>query len=415
MMARRRILYVEMAHGMGGSLVSLYQLVRGLDHSRYEPVVLFYWSIPYIERFRELGVETIVWAGPRQKGDPSVPLAMPSAFDRLRRLLELVPWLSRFYHGVGFYARLVFQTLPLAWRIRQIIRSRGIDLIHANDLVSSNREVIIAAALTGRPCVCHIRMFERYTALDRHLVSFVDRFVYISQAIASSCIAQGVNPGKGVVVYNALDLDEFAREIAKWKGREELELSPADRVLGIVGRITPWKGHEILLRAVARAATSVPDLKCLVIGDAATSEQAFKAGLVALVEELGIAERVTFLGWRDDIPQLLSCLDVLVHASLEPEPFGRVLIEGMAAGKPVIATNAGACPEIVEDGVSGLLVPPGDVEALAQAITRLLTDPDLGRTMGIVGRHQVETRFSLAEHVRQIEQLYAQLLTAEAA
>jgi glycosyltransferase involved in cell wall biosynthesis len=409
---RRKILYVEMAHGMGGSLVSLHQLLKGLDKERYEPIVLFYWDNPFVARFRELGVETIVWSGPRRESDSTVPVDLPSAVDRPRRWLAKAAWMSKLYHGVGFYVRLAFQTLPLAWRIRKIIRQYDVDLVHANDLLDSNREVVLAARLTSRPCVCHVRAFEHYRPIDRFLGQFVDRFIFISQAIAQDSIAQGADPTKGTVIYNALDLDEYLQAFDDGSAKASLGLSASDHVVGIVGRVVPWKGQHVFLEAIRLAAETTPNLRGLIIGDAAPTDAAFKAELLALIEQLGIADRVHFLGWRSDVPRLLSTMDILVHASLEPEPFGRVLIEGMAASKPVVASNSGACPEIIQDGVSGVLVPPGDPAALAAAITGLLSNPDRLHTMGVVARHQVETRFSIAEHVRQIEVVYDDLLSA---
>lgn len=395
---------------MGGSLVSLHQLLKGLDRTRYEPIALFYWDNPYVARFRELGIETIVWSGPRKESDAAVPVPLPSAVDRPRRWLAKAPWMSRLYHGLGFYVRLAFQTLPLAWRIRKVIRQYDIDLVHANDLLDSNREVVIAARLTGRACVCHVRAFERYTPLDRFLVQFVDRFVFISQAIAQDSIAQGADPSKGTVIYNALDLDDYLQAFDDGSARSSLGLSSQDRVVGIVGRLVPWKGQRVFLEAMRQVADAIPNLCGLIVGDAAPTDAAFKDELLAITERLGMADRIQFLGWRTDVPRLLSTMDVLVHASLEPEPFGRVLIEGMAASKPVVAANAGACPEIIQDGVSGILTPPGDSNALAHAIIGLLSDRDRLHTMGVMARHQVETRFSITEHVRQIEGVYDALL-----
>lgn len=413
---RIKVLYVEMAHGMGGSLVSLHQLLRGLDRERYEPIVLFYWDIPYIQRFRELGVETIVWSGPRQEGDSPVPVPLPTAVNHLRqqgsrlRRLEAQRSLRKLYHAAGFYARTLFQTLPLALRIRRLVRSRGVDIVHANDLVMCNREVIMAARMSARPCICHIRAFESYTPLDRFLAQFVDRFIFISQCIAQDSIRQGAEPTKGTVIYNALDLAEFLQSYDDGAERARLGLAPDDRVVGILGRLVPWKGHRVFLEAMARVARQVPNLRCLIVGDAAPGEQAYRAELEALARDLGLGERCKFLGWRSDVPALLSVMDVLVHASLDPEPFGRVLIEGMAAAKPVVAADGGACPEIIEHGVSGLLVPPGEAQALADAVAGLLGDPDRLHTMGIMARHQAEARFSIDEHVRQVERVYEELL-----
>jgi glycosyltransferase involved in cell wall biosynthesis len=417
-MAKPRILYVEMAHSVGGSVISLYHLLRGLDRRCYEPVVLFYWDNAYVSRFRELGIETIVWAGPRKKGDaisPGVknPVLPAGLSGRAGAWERRYLWIGKLYHGLGLAARTFFQTLPLAWRIRRIVRAKKIDLLHANDLVNCNREVIMAARLTGRPCICHIRAFEHYTALDRFLAQFVDRFVFISEAIAADCIAQGAEATRGTVIYNALELADYLQAFDDGSARERLGLRPEDRVVGIIGRLVPWKGQDVFIRAMAQAAKSIPNLQCLIIGDVdAGEERGYRVELERLAQQVGLGERVKFLGWRSDIPQLLSTMEILVHASVEPEPFGRVLIEGMAASKVVIAAAAGACPEIIEDGVSGYLVAPGDAEALARATVAALQDPDRLKAMGMVARHQVEIRFSIEEHVRQVQQVYAALLPA---
>jgi glycosyltransferase involved in cell wall biosynthesis len=412
MMDTRRVLYVEMAHGMGGSLVSLLQLVRGLDRSRYEPVVLFYWDNPFVERFRELGIEVIVWSPARQESDSTVPIPLPTAVERPKRWFAKYGWLATLYHAAGYVARFLFQTLPLAWRLRRVIKEQRIDLLHANDLLTSNREVVIAARMTDTPCICHVRAFERYGALDRFLAPYVDRFIFISQAIEQDSVNQGADATKGVVIYNALDMAEFLEPHDAEETRRSLGLSPTDAVVGIMGRIIPWKGHRTFIEAMALVAKTIPQLRCLIVGDAAPADMEYKDELIDLAAEFGIAERVQFLGWRQDVPRLLGAMDLLVHASLEPEPFGRVLIEGMAAGKPVIASDSGACPEIVRDGVSGILATPGDARDLAQAAAALLSNPDRIRTMGVVARHEAEARFSIDEHVRRVQSVYAELVSA---
>jgi glycosyltransferase involved in cell wall biosynthesis len=132
--------------------------------------------------------------------------------------------------------------------------------------------------------------------------------------------------------------------------------------------------------------------------------------LIALRNELALADRVEFSGFRMDIPVVMSALDILVLASTSPEPFGRVLIEAMAAGKPVIATDAGAAREIIEDGVHGLLVPPGDAEAMARAMIYLLTHRDTAILMGQRGQDRVRERFSAQQYVDGVQSVYRELL-----
>ncbi|MCW3050308.1 MAG: glycosyltransferase family 1 protein [Solirubrobacterales bacterium] len=162
-----------------------------------------------------------------------------------------------------------------------------------------------------------------------------------------------------------------------------------DRVqrVGIVGRLTPWKGQHVFLEAFARAFPD-PTIHAAVIGAATFGEQAYERALRAQARALGIEDRVEFTGFVADIPGELQRLDLLVHASVLPEPLGLAVIEGMAAGVPVLAADAGGPAEYIEDGREGLLYPPGDVEALAGALGRATRDRDLRVSMSASGRRK---------------------------
>jgi glycosyltransferase involved in cell wall biosynthesis len=393
----RRVLYVEMAFGFGGSIVSLYQLVQGLDRTRYEPVVLFYRPNAYLPRFEALGAKVIVLNPTAQPAPAAVgaPEARRAAGGIRRRLAEL--------------AAIGRQALPGALRLLRVIRAERIDLVHLNDVLISNREGILAARLAGVPCLSHVRAFETLTAFDRFLTRYVNAFVYISRAIQASHEAQGVPAERGRVIYNALDLDEF-RAGDRAAARAALGLGASEQAVGLIGRLVAWKGHTVFLSAMARLAQTHPRLRCLIVGDTEPTEPAYRQELEALAQRLGLAERVRFTGYQARIPELLPALDVLAHCSLKPEPFGRVIIEGMAAGVPVVGAAAGAVPEIITDGESGLLVPPGDVEALATAVGRLLDEPALAERVRQAARRRVQEAFSIQAHVRQVQDVYRALL-----
>lgn len=393
---RRRILYVEMAHAFGGSIVSLYQLLRGLDRERYEPVVLFYRPNPFVRRFEEAGAKVLVL-----KNAPALAAGTgrPAASAPRRRANPLAEWLA-----------VLRQVGPGTLRLLRVIRQEGIDLVHGNDVLISNREAILAAALAGVPYISHVRAFERLTWFDRWLARRAHTCIYISRAIADAHIAQGVPAERGVVIYNALDPEEFATAESRDAVRARLGLSPAHQVVGITGRLVAWKGHEVFLSAVAELAPERPALRAVIAGDADPTEPAYLDYLKALAQELGIADRAIFAGYWERIVELLPALDVLVHCSVKPEPFGRVIIEGMAAGVPVVGANAGAVPEIITDGATGLLVPPGDVPALARAIRRLLDDALLAEALRQRAREHVRRHFSLEAHAAQVQAVYERVL-----
>ena len=183
-----------------------------------------------------------------------------------------------------------------------------------------------------------------------------------------------------------------------------------DRVerVGIVGRLTPWKGQHVFLQAFARAFPE-PEVCAVVIGSATFGEDAYERDLRSLAEMLGIPHRVQFTGFVDDVQAELQRLDVLVHASVLPEPLGNVVVEGMAAGLPVVAAGAGAPAEYIEDGREGLLYPPGDVQALADALQRAASDRELRARLGAAGREKAR-EFGPEAVVERMLGLYGELL-----
>jgi glycosyltransferase involved in cell wall biosynthesis len=149
----------------------------------------------------------------------------------------------------------------------------------------------------------------------------------------------------------------------------------------MVGRIAPWKGQDVFLRAFALAFPD-GDERGVLVGAPLFGEERYEGELRALIEQLGLGDRIELRGFAEDVGAELARVDALVHASVIPEPFGRVIVEGMAAGLPVVAAAGGGPTEIVSDGVDGLLYPPGDVDELAATLRRVAADPDLGERLG---------------------------------
>ena len=178
--------------------------------------------------------------------------------------------------------------------------------------------------------------------------------------------------------------------------------------VGMIGRLAPWKGQHVFLEAFAKAFPA-GDAEARVVGSALFGEEDYEQQLRDQAEALGIAERVEWRGFRDDVGAELSALDVLVHASTTPEPFGQVIVEGMAAGLPVIAAAAGGPLEIIRDGEDGLLTPPGDVDALASALRRLADDPALRQRLGEAAR-AAAVRYSPERAAQALLAVYHQVL-----
>jgi glycosyltransferase involved in cell wall biosynthesis len=180
----------------------------------------------------------------------------------------------------------------------------------------------------------------------------------------------------------------------------------------LVGRISRWKGQHVFIRAAAIVHDRFPRAGFQIVGSAMFGEDDYEREIRELVHEMKMDDCLEFTGFRSDVADIIRQSTLLVHASTVGEPFGQVLIEAMAAEKPVVATKGGGVPEIVNDGITGLLVAMGDVEGMAAAICQLLGNPDLARSMGKHGRQRVSEHFTIQHTVAKVQNIYDDLVEA---
>lgn len=409
--ARRRILYVEKPPSIGGSVISLYELVRGLDTSLYEPVLLFHGAHPYRERFRALGVKVITLSEQAPTATPSVG----SQRDIAASLSRYGHWLAAAYRAAKQAYLVARRDWPLAHRVACIVRDEAIDLVHHNNNLPGNRATVMAARLAGVPQVCHVRALHQFSFVERYLTHLINAFIYISKAVEQFCHNLGIPADKGQVVYNPINVEAFGQADGVAELRAEFGLTDQDRLISNVGRLDWWKGQDYFLQAMAEVIQSQPNTKALIVGaaDSSPSNEAYYHSLQQLLSELELSDHVIFTGFRADIPSIMAASDIVVHSSSEPEPFGRVVVEAMMASRPVIATAAGGVLDIVEDQVTGLLVPPKNAALMAGAIQWLLQNRDQAKTIGQRAQQRARERFSVEQHVSAIQRIYQKILGSQ--
>jgi len=362
------VLYLITELDVGGAQTALLRLLAGLDRDHFSPTVacLYNGDATVARQIRALGI-------------PVTDLGMTArwrwdAFWRLYRLLRRER--PTILHTWMFHANVPGRVLG---------RLAGVPII-----ISSERTM-------GQE-----RRWRYW--LNRITDPLTDRVVCVSQRVADFAARTiGISRAKLVVIPNGIPLENFEPG-DRSRARTDLGISPTACVVGTVGRLQPVKGTSYLLEAFAHLAPGYAEAILLLVGDGPQRTQ-----LEEMAQRLGVSERVHFLGNRSDVCRLLQAMDVFVLASIW-EGMPNAALEAMAVGLPVVATAVGGTPEAVADGETGLLVPSRDPDALAQAIARLLRDPELWRKMGQAGRRRVEQHFSVEQMVRRTESLYEELL-----
>jgi glycosyltransferase involved in cell wall biosynthesis len=374
------LLFVDHAQALGGGQQSLIYLLQHLS-----PVE---WNKHLICPAGPLAVEAQKW------GVTVHQLPLPQLRD--------VQGMMRYW-------------LPGAKAIAQLANQLEVDLLSANT-VRAAFYTSLAAVLARRSFIWFARDLwlserqPRFIGLDsigkRFLCSLADRVVANSQATSRHLPSSS----KVIVIHNGIDPDRFPPSADLKNSRKAFNLAEDDPVVGMVARMRPWKGQATFLRVVANVAQSYPTAMFLIVGGGVFEvQEAYQSHLRYLAQDLRLSDKVIFTGQLDDVRPALRAMNVFVHPG-EPEPFGLVNLEAMAMSLPIVAFAQGALPEIVQHEVTGLLVPPGDENAMASAVIRLLEHPQWASDLGRRGRQRVEAHFSIAQTAAKYQALFYQVL-----
>jgi glycosyltransferase involved in cell wall biosynthesis len=294
--------------------------------------------------------------------------------------------------------------------LTQLCKRVNAAVLHANTPRTN-----LYAALAGRaakvPVIWHCRnlLEPGMRDTDRWFAWLPDRIICNSAAIAAR-FAGSRWKDRVVTIWNGVDLAEFRPDLSGADVRNELGWAERP-IIAAISRLDPEKGHETLLEAMRRVLTRVPDARLVIAGRAAVDPVDRHAALQRHIERSGLGEAVRLVGFRHDIPELLAAADVCVLPA-SAEACGRVLLEAMAMAKPVVGTASGGTPEIVKDGVTGILVPPADPAAMASALEILLQDRTRAGRMGAAGRERAVAHFSIEAHAGKTMRLYADVLAS---
>ena len=286
--------------------------------------------------------------------------------------------------------------------LRRLMKIERVDLVHTHSSVDSWLATAAAKSL-GLPVVRgrHVSIVvRRRRALVYHLA---DRVITSGEAVKRVLITAGVSPEKIVTVPAGVDTERFAARVSGDRVRKEFGIEGP--VVGMVAMFRSSKGHRVFFEAVREIRRMRPDARFLVVGDGIG-----RPDVEGEIRRLELEKVITLTGYRRDIPEVMAAMDCLVLPAIRSEGIPQVIVQALALGKPVVASAVGGIPEVIHEGKTGILVPPGNSTALAQAILSVLENLEAARAMALRGREMVQARFNFAQQIDQTEAVYRDLL-----
>lgn len=379
----KTILYFENGVGFGGAVISLRTYLEFADTERFRAILVHSLADTKFSSFPQ-SVTTIHL--------PRVTLG-DGLVGRLSRKANL-------------------DVLRYAFRLVRIAEREKADCIYLNNDLVTNLAGMIAGMILRVPIIQHERdipapISRLSTTLSRH----AKRILAISTPVRKALEKMAFPPERIRMVPEGLDIESYSPvgKAQLLSVRNELNVAADEKVVVLAGMVMEWKGQSVLIDAAPAVLARHPRTKFLIVGEAPPGGEAFAERLKRRVKELGLTNHVRFTGYRRDIPTLMQLADIVVHASTSPEPFGRVVIEGMVMRKVVVATAIGAPPEIIANGETGYLVPPGNPIALTKAINEILDRPEQAAVIGERAHDEVVRRYSIQRHAMLIESVFEEL------
>ncbi len=391
-----QIAFVHAAAQMSGVEFSTLNLLAQLDRARWLPLTICPSEGDLPTRSRAAGVETAI-----------VPIQnFRSTSTRLAGRTIANPF------ALGANMRALFVS---ARELAAFLRARRPALVVTKGLFA-HLYGGLAARWARIPCVWHVqdRVSNRLGPIFPWTLAFAGRVLAREIIVDAESIARQLTPivpsKRVTVIWNGVDTHVFFPQAAHSYLREEWHANDSDLLIGVIGRLTRWKGQHVLIQALAKIADEFSNARVIVIGTPLFDNDLYAQSLRDDVARLGLLERVVFAGFRWDLPAALAALDIVAHTALEKDSTPLAVVSAMASGKPIVCTRVDGTAQLFDEGVDGFLVPPGDADALAQQLRSLLQNTDMRDRLGRAARVKAERELSIEQFARRCESVFERAL-----
>ncbi len=393
-----RILFVDQAVGFGGSIVVVSHLLKRLKRPEFEAVMVGEMDERLLSyHFAGLAKLKII-----RRPLNYVHMEIFSAFLRRQKSTSL--------RRIGMYAFTVAAAcanVTYMIRLALVILRERIDVVHINQ--ADNMEAILTSLALGRKILLHAHGTGHAGLSYRWVMRSAPHIVAISEYIRRCLIESQVPASRISVLPNPTIVRPPSRPVLD-RIRATYHIRSEHKIFGIFGRVVPWKGHREFVMAAQAILANEPSARAFIVGDASDGDQDFLHDLREMVRQSGLEDRITFTGYVQEVDQMYGIMHVVVHASIEPEPFGLVITEAMTHGIPVVASNLGATREIITPGHDGLIVDPRRPDEMAAAILTLLRDDQKRAAMGARARESAEKRYDAQIYADRMGEVYRNVL-----
>lgn len=385
-MPKINILYYEPTSGYGGSSRCLLTWLKKINRENYKPIIVVHNHGPAIKKMKALGLKVLTI--------PRMIIAKEQSWPVISYIILITNILA---------------DIPIIVILYLIIKINRIELIHLNAKIISVIPGIIAAKMARVPCICHLHDIKVPVKRERIFSKWVNCFIVLTEK-AYELYKKEYSDSRLELIPNGIELMDADCRNDIQKIRIEFNILENEFVIGMIGRLVEGKGFSDFIKAAQILSKASDNVRFLIVGSATGNELFYEKYLKTLVKELDLESKIIFTGWREDVKQIMSALDVIVQASSTfPEGFGLTVIEAMALSKPVIVTNVPGPAEIVDHGIDGYIVPPSNPEKLAEAMIILLNDKQKAKEMGLIGKSKVAKKYNVIDTIRKLEKIYDSL------